>query len=147
MNAPSFCCTTRGPPLSPWNWKLCSIISNFKNRNSIGNNFIKDGHNGYFIVFIMTQFSCSRTPSKPKFSHCVSIQYVVSCKVWQYRLWSFQGKNTKLDRILVKNQHTQRKLLNFENWTNWKLNNPYCHNCIIVLVETIIIHHSYRNSW
>ena len=26
--------------------------------------------------------------------------------------------NTKLERFLHKNQHTQRKLLNFENWTN-----------------------------
>ena len=25
---------------------------------------------------------------------------------------------TRLDRFLHKNQHTQRKLLNFENWTN-----------------------------
>ena len=25
---------------------------------------------------------------------------------------------TKLERFLRKNQHTQRKLLNFENWTN-----------------------------
>ena len=25
---------------------------------------------------------------------------------------------TKLERVLPKNQHTQRKILNFENWTN-----------------------------
>ena len=25
---------------------------------------------------------------------------------------------TKLERFLHKNQHTQRKLLNFQNWTN-----------------------------
>ena len=39
-------------------------------------------------------------------------------EVWQYRLWSFQTGDTKLERFLPKNQHTQRKLLNFENWTN-----------------------------
>ena len=38
-------------------------------------------------------------------------------KVWQYRLWSFQGRDAKLERFLAKNQHTQRKLLNFENWS------------------------------
>ena len=38
--------------------------------------------------------------------------------IWQYRLWSFQTGGTKLDRFLPKNQHTQRKLLNFENWVN-----------------------------
>ena len=31
-------------------------------------------------------------------------------------LWSFQAGGTKLERFLPKNQHTQRKLLNFENW-------------------------------
>ena len=36
--------------------------------------------------------------------------------VWQYGLWSFQTGGTKLERFLPKNQHTQRKLLNFENW-------------------------------
>ena len=39
-------------------------------------------------------------------------------EVWQYGLWSFQTGYTKLERFLQKNQHTQRKLLNFENWTN-----------------------------
>ena len=39
-------------------------------------------------------------------------------KIWQYWLWSFQGRDTKLERILHKNQDTQRKFLNFENWTS-----------------------------
>ena len=38
--------------------------------------------------------------------------------IWQYGLWSFQAGGTKLERFLPKNQHTQRKLLNFENWVN-----------------------------
>ena len=29
--------------------------------------------------------------------------------------------DTKLERFLPKNQHTQRKLLNFENWRNGEL--------------------------
>ena len=36
-------------------------------------------------------------------------------QLWQYGLWSFQTGGTKLERFLPKNQHTQRKLLNFEN--------------------------------
>ena len=36
-------------------------------------------------------------------------------KVWHYGLWSFQARGTKLERFLHKNQHNQRKLLNFEN--------------------------------
>ena len=40
----------------------------------------------------------------------------LQCAVWQYGLWSFQMGYTKLERFLHKNQHTQRKLLNFEFW-------------------------------
>ena len=39
---------------------------------------------------------------------------------WQYGLASFQAGDTKLERFLPKNQHTERKLLNFENWINGK---------------------------
>ena len=35
-----------------------------------------------------------------------------------YGLWTFQMGGIKLERFLPKNQHTQRKLLNFENWVN-----------------------------
>ena len=43
---------------------------------------------------------------------------VGTCAVWQYGLWSFQTGGTKLERFLHNNQHTQRKLLYFENWIN-----------------------------
>ena len=33
--------------------------------------------------------------------------------LWQYGLWSFQTGGKKLERFLPKNQHSQRKLLNF----------------------------------
>ena len=33
----------------------------------------------------------------------------------------FSNGGTKLERFLPKNQHTQRKLLNFENWVNGKV--------------------------
>ena len=39
------------------------------------------------------------------------------CSLWQYGLWSFQMGYIKLERFLPNNQCTQRKLLNFENWT------------------------------
>ena len=34
------------------------------------------------------------------------------------RVVEFSMGGTKLERFLTKNQHTQRKLLNFENWVN-----------------------------
>ena len=40
------------------------------------------------------------------------------CTLWQYGLWSFQTGGRRLERFVHKNQHTQRKLLNFENWDN-----------------------------
>ena len=39
-------------------------------------------------------------------------------RLWKYGLWSFQMGDTKLERFLPKNQHTQRKLSNFENWVS-----------------------------
>ena len=41
--------------------------------------------------------------------------------LWQYELRSFQTGDTKLEIFLTKNQHTQRKLLNFEFWINGEL--------------------------
>ena len=42
----------------------------------------------------------------------------MQCTLWQYGLWSFQTGYTKLERFFHKNQDTQRKLLNLENWRN-----------------------------
>ena len=44
-----------------------------------------------------------------------------ACRLWHYRLWSFKTRDTKLERFLHKNQHAQRKLLNFEFWINGEL--------------------------
>ena len=52
--------------------------------------------------------------------------------LWQYGLWSFQAGGTKLERFLPKNQHTQRKLLNFENWCSGEL----LHSCLLVDPKT-----------
>ena len=38
-----------------------------------------------------------------------------------YGLWSFQTGGSKLERFMIKNQDSQRKLLNFESWINGKL--------------------------
>ena len=43
----------------------------------------------------------------------ISMQTNLQARVWQYGLWSFQAGGTTLERFLQKNQHTQRKLLNF----------------------------------
>ena len=47
-----------------------------------------------------------------------TVHYILQYPIWQYGLWSFQAGDTKLERFLLKNQHTQRKLLNFQNWVN-----------------------------
>ena len=50
-------------------------------------------------------------------SQTTVVSTLITCYLlWQYGLWSFQMVGTKLERFLPKNQHPQRKLLNFENW-------------------------------
>ena len=44
-------------------------------------------------------------------------QFEVVCEIMAI-MWCFQTGGPKLERFLPKNQHTQRKLLNFENWVN-----------------------------
>ena len=52
----------------------------------------------------------------------------VNLVLWHYRLWSFKTRDTKLERFLHKNQHTLRKLLNFDNWTNGEPTYIACQN-------------------
>ena len=54
---------------------------------------------------------------KPKYLN----KSISEFSLWQYGLWSFQAGGTKLERFLHKNQHTQRKLLNFDFWINGEL--------------------------
>ena len=56
-----------------------------------------------------------------KVIHCGICHPFPSLGIWQYELWSFQMGDTKLDRFLLKNQHTQRNSLNFEFWINGEL--------------------------
>ena len=64
----------------------------------------------YFSFFFLTWL----------FEHVIALSMIVSTKyligvdetgllylpVWQYRLWSFQGRDKKLERFLAKNQIT-----------------------------------------
>ena len=69
-------------------------------------------------LLIHSQIKRQKLSYKP----CQIVLYSIhSCLVWQYGLWSFQAGGTKLERFLHKNQHTQRKLLNFEFWINGEL--------------------------
>lgn len=58
--------------------------------------------------------------------------------LWQYGLWSFQVGGTKLERFLLKNQHTQRKLLNFEFGINGELSEIAHHFCNKVIGKLIL---------
>ena len=62
-------------------------------------------------------------------THSIKEDYKVSTytptvlweSLWQYRLWNFETGVTKLERFMPKNQHTQRKSLNFEFWIKSEL--------------------------
>ena len=55
------------------------------------------------------------------------------------RIVKFSSRGTKLERILHKNQRTQRKLLNFENWCNGKLSKIGHHFTIKVIFKADFI--------
>ena len=59
------------------------------------------------------------------FSLCAKYACIVKIKanfvLWQYELSSFQAGDIKWERCLPKNQHTQSKSLNFENWCSGEL--------------------------
>ena len=61
----------------------------------------------YLLSYLMAKFNLNPFSGKGG-----------TCLLWQYELWSFQMGYTKLERFLSKNQHTQRKLMNFEFWIN-----------------------------
>ena len=53
----------------------------------------------------------SRVPYCSKLGYCHGgrlpfdeAQLEINVRLWQYRLWSFQGRNTKSERFLAKNQ-------------------------------------------
>ena len=48
--------------------------------------------------------SSNRLKVKPSNSVSKDIDFKPSSSVWQYQLWSFQGRDTKLERFLAKNQ-------------------------------------------
>ena len=49
-------------------------------------------------------------------SWVVELDCEVSTCIMAIWVVEFSNGGTKLERVLPKNQHTQRKLLNFENW-------------------------------
>ena len=55
------------------------------------------------------------------------------------RVIEFSSWGTKLDRFLPKNQHTQRKLLNFENWCSGKLSKIGHHFSNKVVKKSMLI--------
>ena len=57
--------------------------------------------------------------------------------VWQYGLWSFQTGGTRLERFLPKNQRTQRKLLNSENWVNGEVSKIEHHFSCLLYTSTL----------
>ena len=66
---------------------------------------------------------------RPSFLCVLNVFVTFGNKIWTVmavRVVEFSNGGTKLDRFLPKNQHTQRKLLNFENYLSqfffqWKI--------------------------
>ena len=65
--------------------------------------------------------NCVGQPRSASLGRPANFYDVTGSRLWQYGFWSFQTRDTKLERFFPKNQHTQRKLLNFEFWINGEL--------------------------
>ena len=111
-------------------WKMLKVLFTVVNFNNL--HFFKaiEIRNRYYCIncgqitsicfekrFLICTIATFLT--QPKFEVMFYAQLKILSAVyglWQYGLWSFQRGGTKLERFLPKNQHTIRKLLNFENW-------------------------------
>jgi hypothetical protein len=60
-------------------------------------------------------------------------------------LWSFQAGDTKLERFLRKNQHTQRNSLEFEFWINHELSKKG-HHFINKTIPKLILSKNINNK-
>ena len=58
-------------------------------------------------------YKCACCKSGKKICNFLMLLCRACWDLWQYGLQSFQTGDTKLERFLPKNQHTQSKLLNF----------------------------------
>ena len=61
-------------------------------------------------------------------------------------LVSFQARGTILERFVHKNQHTQRKLLNFEFWINGELS-KIGHHFSNKVIEKLILSKNVLLNW
>ena len=86
----------------------------FKKCDGIDFDLEKPRINLFSSVYVSMYF-CSHTGLLP---NLVNKLFCFLCILWQYGLLNFQEESSKLKRFLHKNQHTRRKFLNFENWTN-----------------------------
>ena len=66
-------------------------------------------------------FEYYRTYQRLQTSICGTISDLSTIPGMAIRVVEFSSGGTKLEKILHKNQHTQRKLLNFEFWINGEL--------------------------
>ena len=73
------------------------------------------------LSYCLSHFYWRIYPHKRQFLILLDLMICTYFTIWQYGLSIFQAGDTKLERFLPKNQHTQRKWLNFENWCNEKV--------------------------
>ena len=78
------------------------------------------------LILIRTVVAFDPNMSGRGIAHCLRaylkiLEPTALYALWQYGLLRFQARDTKLERFLAKNQHTQRKGSNLENWCSGEL--------------------------
>ena len=114
----AFCYFTDALSCTPCGFQPCEVNSN-----------IKSPHDYVFQYYFSNQIIFLEVLRiffifDPNFSNCFPQNRVCSanfrvpkimtehlCRLWQYWLWSYKSKNTKLVRFKPKNKCVQRKLL------------------------------------
>ena len=98
-----------------WLWNLTTILQDFliKKSNTSMTKFWLEIREIKWGVLKMPIY-LKVTPEGEQ----LLVKVVKGGQYWHYRLSSFQAGCVRLGRFLPKNQHTQRKFLNFEDWTN-----------------------------
>ena len=75
------------------------------------------------LSYCLSHFYWRIYPHKRQFLILLDLMICTYFTIWQYGLSIFQVGDTKLERFLPKNQHTQRKWLNLENLCSGELSN------------------------
>ena len=97
---------------------LCSGSEEFRDSHLSSNSWVCKGVDckirlSHVLTLQLNWFQVSIKVTNIKLRIYYSAKEIVVKRLWQYGLWSFQTRDTKVEIFLPKNQHTQNKINEF----------------------------------